>query len=143
MAKINSLSSFERKKFKLDETFNCPNQPTLVPRSVKRVYGEHASKILSALRNSPEESVPCVLKRFELTLDEMKKEKIAHKERWAEQSNYFKLKLLLNFILLARACLSRSLDSQASLFRTNDAKFLRCRSIIQDIERVYEEVAHN
>jgi hypothetical protein len=36
--------------------------------------------------NSPEESVPCVLKRLELTLEEMKKEKIAHKERWAEQS---------------------------------------------------------
>jgi histone deacetylase complex regulatory component SIN3 len=87
---------------------------------------EHASKILSALRNSPEDSVSCVLKRLELTLEEMKKDKIAHKERWAEQT---------------RVCLSRSLDSQATLFRTNDAKFLRCRSIIQDIEKVYEERA--
>jgi histone deacetylase complex regulatory component SIN3 len=91
----------------------------------KTNFSEHASKILSALRNSPEESVPCVLKRFELTLEDMKREKIAHSERWAEQQ---------------KACLSKSLDSQASLFRNNDSKFLRCRSIIQDIERIYEEV---
>ncbi|KAI6182361.1 HDAC-interact domain-containing protein [Aphelenchoides bicaudatus] len=123
-AKINAIDARDRRKFKLDDTYNCPNQPTLIPRCVKRVYGEHASKILSALRNSPEESVTCVLKRFEVTLEEMKKEKIAHKERWAEQT---------------RACLSRSLDAQATLYRTTDSKFLRCRSIIQDIERIYEE----
>lgn len=56
----------------------------------------------------------------------MKKEKIAHKERWAEQT---------------RACLSRSLDSQATLFRTNDSKFVRCKAIVQEIEKVYEERA--
>lgn len=86
LTKINALDMRERKKFKIDDTYGCPNQPTLIPRCVKRVYGEHTSKILSALRNSPEESVPCVLKRLELTLEEMKKEKVAHKERWAEQS---------------------------------------------------------
>jgi histone deacetylase complex regulatory component SIN3 len=94
---------------------------------------------LSALRNSPEDSLPCVLKRFEVTLEEMKKEKIAHKERWAEQSKILNL-FPIQHKFLARACLSRSLDAQAALYRTTDSKFLRCRSIIQDVERVYEEV---
>lgn len=39
LAKINALNAIERKKFKLDETYNCANQPTLIPRCIKRVYG--------------------------------------------------------------------------------------------------------
>lgn len=89
-------------------------------------FREHASKILSALRNAPEDSVPCVLKRLEFTLEQMRKDKISRSERWAEQT---------------RACLSRSLDSQANFFRNNDQKFLRCRSVIQDIEKAFEAVS--
>jgi histone deacetylase complex regulatory component SIN3 len=39
LVKINALDVRERKKFKIDETYNCPTQPTLIPRCVKRVYG--------------------------------------------------------------------------------------------------------
>ena len=69
--------------------------------------------------------MPCVLRRFELTFEAMKNEKVAHSERWAEQT---------------RVCLGRALDNQASLFRNNDTKFLRCRAMVQEIERHYEEV---
>ncbi|KAI6192747.1 hypothetical protein M3Y94_01321600 [Aphelenchoides besseyi] len=123
-AKMDALEERERRQFKLDEDYNCPTQPTLIPRCVKRIYGEHASKILSALRKSPVESVPCVRNRIEATLEEMRKDKISHSERWNEQT---------------RACLSRSMDNQSTLFRNNDMKFLKCRTIIQDIERHYEE----
>ncbi|CAD5209235.1 unnamed protein product [Bursaphelenchus xylophilus] len=123
-SKIAVMEPRERKRFKLDQNYGCDKTPTLIPRCIKRVYGEHASKILSALRNAPEDSVPCVLKRLELTLEQMRKDKIIKGERWAEQT---------------RACLSRSLDSQANFFRNNDTKVLRCRSIIQDIEKVFEE----
>ena len=68
-----------------------------------------------------------MLKRFELTLEAMKTEKVAHSERWAEQT---------------RICLGRALDNQASVFRNNDMKFLRCRTLIQEIERHYEEASY-
>ncbi|CAD5206442.1 unnamed protein product [Bursaphelenchus okinawaensis] len=123
-SKIAVMEPRERKRFKLDQNYGCDKTPTLIPRCIKRVYGEHASKILSALRNAPEDSVACVLKRLELTLEQMRKDKVVKSERWAEQT---------------RACLSRSLDSQANFFRNNDTKVLRCRSIIQDIEKVFED----
>ena len=37
--KIERMEPRERAKFKLDDDYNAPEQPTLIPRCVKRVYG--------------------------------------------------------------------------------------------------------
>uniref|UniRef100_A0A915EHM3 Histone deacetylase interacting domain-containing protein n=1 Tax=Ditylenchus dipsaci TaxID=166011 RepID=A0A915EHM3_9BILA len=61
--KIEAMSVEDARNFTLDTNYGCIS-PTLMARAVKKLYGEHATKVLEGLRENPVIAVAQVLKRL-------------------------------------------------------------------------------
>ncbi|PRD22848.1 UNVERIFIED_CONTAM: Sin3a [Trichonephila clavipes] len=149
MTKINRMSSEEKARYRLDDTLGG-NSAVIQQRAIRRttvsqsiadarlshscktmpsiiqiiVYGDKANDIIEGLKKNPASSVPIVLKRLKVKDEEWRKAQKSFNKIWREQNEKYYLK---------------SLDHQGINFKQNDIKLLRSKTILNEIETLYEE----
>lgn len=123
MTKINRMSSEEKGRYRLDDTLGG-SSAVIQQRAIKRIYGDKAGDIIEGLKKNPHIAVPLVLKRLKSKEEEWRKAQKSYNKLWREQNEKYYLK---------------SLDHQGINFKQNDVKNLRSKSILNEIETLYEE----
>lgn len=155
------MSAEEQLRFKLDNTMGGSSE-VIHRKAIQRIYGDKANDIIDGLHRNPGVSVPIVLKRFSLvstchilsTLNQklilylrslravhdsfcffpfrlkMKDEEWREAQKgfnkiWREQNEKYYLK---------------SLDHQGINFKQNDTKVLRSKTLLNEIEMLYDDV---
>ncbi|XP_071446323.1 paired amphipathic helix protein Sin3a isoform X2 [Hetaerina americana] len=121
--KISRMSPEEVLKFRLDDTLGgC--SPTIQQRALRRIYGDKAQDIIDGLKRNPAVAVPVVLRRLKAKEEEWREAQKGFNKVWREQNEKYYLK---------------SLDHQGINFKQNDVKALRCKSLFNEIETMYDE----
>ena len=123
--KISRMSAEESTRFKLDDCLGG-SSPVLHQRALKRIYGEKAQDMIDGLKRNPVVAVPVVLRRLKSKEEEWREAQKGFNKIWREQNEKYYLK---------------SLDYQGINFKQNDVKALRSKSLMNEIETVFEEVS--
>lgn len=90
-----------------------------------RLYREHGPNMLEALKRNPALTVPLVLHRLRSKSSELREAKRSQQKVWNDQNHkYF----------------TKSLDHQGLYFKQNDAKTLRSKALLFEIENAFEKV---
>ncbi|RUS78096.1 hypothetical protein EGW08_014140, partial [Elysia chlorotica] len=123
LKKINRMPQDEAAKFKLDNslggTSECINR-----NSIQRIYGDKANDIIEGLKKNPVIAVPLVLRRLKAKDEEWREAQKQFNKLWKEQNEKFYLK---------------SLDHQCANFKQHDIKAIRGKSLLNQIEAIYDE----
>ncbi|VVC29015.1 Paired amphipathic helix,Histone deacetylase interacting domain,Sin3, C-terminal [Cinara cedri] len=125
LRKTNRMTFAELDRFRLDD--NLGTQPSLMStnvRAIRRLYGERTKDILEGLKINPVNAIPVVLKRLRSKDDEWKEARNTFNELWKNQNEKYYLK---------------SLDHQGVNFKQSDMKFLRSKSLLNEIETIFDE----
>ncbi|XP_015903335.1 paired amphipathic helix protein Sin3a [Parasteatoda tepidariorum] len=121
--KMNRMSAEEKARYRLDDTLGGSSN-VIQQRAIRRIYGDKSADIIEGLKKNPVNSVPLVLRRLKSKDEEWRKSQKLFNKTWREQNEKYYLK---------------SLDHQGINFKQNDVKFLRSKSILNEIETIYEE----
>ncbi|XP_015788602.1 paired amphipathic helix protein Sin3b isoform X2 [Tetranychus urticae] len=121
--RLSRMTPDERNKFKLDDCLGGTSA-IIHQRSIRRIYGDKAPEIIEGLKKNPNIAVPLVLRRLKNKEEEWKEAQKQFNKIWREQSEKYYLK---------------SLDHQGISFKQNDIKYLRSKSLLNEIETFYEE----
>lgn len=121
--KIDKMSIDERNRFKLDDTLGGTSR-VIHQRVIRRIYGDKAPEIIEGLKKNPVIAVPLVLRRLKAKDEEWRDAQKQFNKIWREQNEKYYLK---------------SLDHQGITFKQNDVKYLRCKSLIKEIEDLHRE----
>ncbi|XP_078525479.1 paired amphipathic helix protein Sin3b [Lissotriton helveticus] len=121
--KISRLSPEDQEKFRLDECLGGTSE-VIQRRAIYRIYGDKAPEIIESLKKNPATAVPVVLKRLKAKEEEWREAQQGFNKIWREQYEKAYLK---------------SLDHQAVNFKQNDTKALRSKSLLNEIESVFDE----
>ena len=121
--KLNRMTPEERNKFKLDDTLGG-SSVVIIQRAIKRIYGDKAAEIVEGLKKSPAVAVPLVYRRLRAKEEEWRDAQKQFNKIWREQNEKYYLK---------------SLDHQSITFKQNDIKFLRSKSLVNEIESIFDE----
>ncbi|XKL59158.1 hypothetical protein PGB90_000174 [Kerria lacca] len=121
--KLSRLSADEVAKFRLDDCLGGTS-PSIHQRAIRRIYGDKASDIIEGLKKNPAASIPVVLKRLKAKEEEWREAQKGFNKIWREQNEKFYLK---------------SLDHQGMNFKQNDMKYLRSKSLLNEIEALFDE----
>uniref|UniRef100_A0A671YN66 Paired amphipathic helix protein Sin3b n=1 Tax=Sparus aurata TaxID=8175 RepID=A0A671YN66_SPAAU len=122
--KLSRLSPEDQDRFRLDDCLGGTSE-VIQRRAVYRIYGDKAPEIIEGLKRSPATAVPVVLKRLKAKEEEWREAQQGFNKIWREQYEKAYLK---------------SLDHQGVNFKQNDMKALRSKSLLNEIESVYDEV---
>uniref|UniRef100_A0A6Q2XCY0 Paired amphipathic helix protein Sin3b n=1 Tax=Esox lucius TaxID=8010 RepID=A0A6Q2XCY0_ESOLU len=123
--KLSRLSPEDQDRFRLDDCLGGTSE-VIQRRAVYRIYGDKAPEIIEGLKRSPATAVPVVLKRLKAKEEEWREAQQGFNKIWREQYEKAYLK---------------SLDHQGVNFKQNDMKALRSKSLLNEIESVYDEVS--
>ncbi|XP_058012260.1 paired amphipathic helix protein Sin3a isoform X3 [Ahaetulla prasina] len=121
--KLSRLSAEEQAKFRLDNTLGGSSE-VIHRKALQRIYADKAADIIDGLRKNPAVAVPIVLKRLKMKEEEWREAQRGFNKVWREQNEKYYLK---------------SLDHQGINFKQNDTKILRSKSLISEIETIYDE----
>ena len=121
--KLAKMKDEDRAKYKLEDTLGGSSS-VIHRRAIHRIYGDKAADIIDGLKKSPAVTVPVVLKRLKAKDEEWKGVQKQFNRQWREQLQKYYLK---------------SLDSQGMQFKQNDIKFVRWRTLLNEIESLFEE----
>ncbi|XP_077187617.1 paired amphipathic helix protein Sin3b isoform X2 [Paroedura picta] len=121
--KLSRMSPDDQEKFRLDDCLGGTSE-VIQRRAIYRIYGDKAPEIIESLKKNPLTAVPVVLKRLKAKEDEWREAQQGFNKIWREQYEKAYLK---------------SLDHQAVNFKQNDTKALRSKSLLNEIESVYDE----
>lgn len=125
LRKFNRMTPDEIAKFKLDDSFgNESSSMSTNRRAIKRLYGDKTIDILEGLKKNPLTAIPIVLKRLRSKDLEWKEARNNFNEIWKSQNEKYYLK---------------SLDHQGVNFKQSDMKYLRSKSLLNEIETLYDE----
>lgn len=121
--KMNQMKSDELSRFKLDNTLGGQSE-IIHLKAIQRIYCDRAKDFIDGLKQNPSVAVPLVLKRLKAKDEEWREAKKNLEKTWREQieKNYLK-----------------SLDYCAAPFKQNDQKYLKTKSLINEIESIYYE----
>uniref|UniRef100_A0A3B3ZSG9 Paired amphipathic helix protein Sin3b n=1 Tax=Periophthalmus magnuspinnatus TaxID=409849 RepID=A0A3B3ZSG9_9GOBI len=120
--KLSRLPPDDQDRFRLDDCLGGTSE-VIQRRAVYRIYGDKAPEIIEGLKRSPITAVPVVLK-LKAKEEEWREAQQGFNKIWREQYEKAYLK---------------SLDHQGVNFKQNDMKALRCKSLLNEIESVYDE----
>ncbi|XP_023243913.1 paired amphipathic helix protein Sin3a-like [Centruroides sculpturatus] len=123
LKKIGRLPQEERSKFHLDDTLGGTSTVTH-QRAIRRIYGDKSADIIEGLKKNPLVAVPLVLRRLKAKEEEWREAQKNFNKIWREQNEKYYLK---------------SLDHQGITFKQNDIKFIRSKSLLNEIETLFEE----
>ncbi|KAM8890972.1 SIN3 transcription regulator family member Aa isoform 1-T1 [Spinachia spinachia] len=121
--KLSRMSAEDQAKFRLDNTLGGSSE-VVHRKAIQRIYGDKAPDILDGLKKNPAVSVPIVLKRLKTKEEEWREAQRGFNKIWREQNEKYYLK---------------SLDHQGINFKQNDTKVLRSKSLLNEIESIYDE----
>lgn len=121
--KLNRMTPEERSKYKLDDTLGG-SSVVIIQRAIKRIYGDKAPEIVEGLKKSPAVAVPLVYRRLRAKEEEWREAQKQFNKIWRDQNEKYYLK---------------SLDHQSITFKQNDIKFLRSKSLLNEIETIFDE----
>ncbi|XP_056585636.1 paired amphipathic helix protein Sin3b isoform X2 [Triplophysa dalaica] len=121
--KLSRLSPEDQERFRLDDCLGGTSE-VIQRRAVYRIYGDKAPEIIEGLKRSPATAVPVVLKRLKAKEEEWREAQQSFNKIWREQYEKAYLK---------------SLDHQGVNFKQNDMKALRSKSLLNEIESIYDE----
>ncbi|TTJ85384.1 Paired amphipathic helix protein Sin3b [Bagarius yarrelli] len=121
--KLSRLSPEDQERFRLDDCLGGTSE-VIQRRAVYRIYGDKAPEIIEGLKRNPATAVPVVLKRLKAKEEEWREAQQGFNKIWREQYEKAYLK---------------SLDHQGVNFKQNDMKALRSKSLLNEIESIYDE----
>uniref|UniRef100_A0A673HHK4 Paired amphipathic helix protein Sin3b n=1 Tax=Sinocyclocheilus rhinocerous TaxID=307959 RepID=A0A673HHK4_9TELE len=121
--KLSRLSPEDQERFRLDDCLGGTSE-VIQRRAIYRIYGDKAPEIIEGLKRSPATAVPVVLKRLKAKEEEWREAQQGFNKIWREQYEKAFLK---------------SLDHQGVNFKQNDMKALRSKSLLNEIESIYDE----
>ncbi|XP_033903266.1 paired amphipathic helix protein Sin3a-like isoform X2 [Acipenser ruthenus] len=121
--KLSRMSAEEQAKFRLDNTLGGSSE-VIHRKAIQRIYGEKAPDIIDGLKKNPAVSVPIVLKRLKTKEEEWREAQRGFNKIWRELNEKYYLK---------------SLDHQGINFKQNDTKVLRSKTLLNEIESIYDE----
>ncbi|XP_040564343.1 paired amphipathic helix protein Sin3a isoform X2 [Lepeophtheirus salmonis] len=121
--KMSRMPPEEAARYKLDDTLGG-NSPTIHQRAIRRIYGDRSQDIIEGLKRNPVVAVPIVLKRLSQKDEEWREVQKNFNKTWRDQNEKYYLK---------------SLDHQGVNFKQTDVRNLRCKSLQQEIETLYDE----
>uniref|UniRef100_A0A4W5Q4Q8 Paired amphipathic helix protein Sin3a n=2 Tax=Hucho hucho TaxID=62062 RepID=A0A4W5Q4Q8_9TELE len=121
--KLSRMSAEEQAKFRLDNTLGGSSE-VIHRKAIQRIYGDKAPDIIDGLKKNPAVSVPIVLKRLKTKEEEWREAQRGFNKIWREQNEKYYLK---------------SLDHQGINFKQNDTKVLRSKTLLNEIESIYDE----
>uniref|UniRef100_A0ACB8E533 Uncharacterized protein n=1 Tax=Sphaerodactylus townsendi TaxID=933632 RepID=A0ACB8E533_9SAUR len=121
--KLSRLSAEDQAKFRLDNTLGGSSE-VIHRKALQRIYADKAVDIIDGLRKNPSVAVPIVLKRLKMKEEEWREAQRGFNKVWREQNEKYYLK---------------SLDHQGINFKQNDTKVLRSKSLLSEIESIYDE----
>uniref|UniRef100_A0A3Q3A3J1 Paired amphipathic helix protein Sin3a n=1 Tax=Kryptolebias marmoratus TaxID=37003 RepID=A0A3Q3A3J1_KRYMA len=121
--KLSRMSAEEQAKFRLDNALGGSSE-VVHRKAIQRIYGDKAPDIIDGLKKNPAASVPIVLKRLKTKEEEWREAQRGFNKIWREQNEKYYLK---------------SLDHQGINFKQNDTKVLRSKSLLNEIESIYDE----
>ncbi|XP_036878100.1 paired amphipathic helix protein Sin3b isoform X2 [Manis javanica] len=121
--KLSRMAPEDQEKFRLDDCLGGTSE-VIQRRAIHRIYGDKAPEIIESLKRNPITAVPVVLKRLKAKEEEWREAQQGFNKVWREQYEKAYLK---------------SLDHQAVNFKQNDTKALRSKSLLNEIESVYDE----
>nr|XP_023674324.1 paired amphipathic helix protein Sin3b isoform X1 [Paramormyrops kingsleyae] len=121
--KLSRLSPEDQDRFRLDDCLGGTSE-VIQRRAIYRIYGDKAPEVIEGLKRSPLTAVPVVLKRLKAKEEEWREAQQGFNKIWREQYEKAYLK---------------SLDHQGVNFKQNDIKALRSKSLLNEIESVYDE----
>ncbi|XP_076143932.1 paired amphipathic helix protein Sin3a-like [Alosa pseudoharengus] len=121
--KLSRMSAEEQAKFRLDNTMGGTSE-VIHRKAIQRIYGDKAPDIIDGLKRNPAVSVPIVLKRLKIKEEEWREAQRGFNKIWREQNEKYYLK---------------SLDHQGINFKQNDTKVFRSKTLLNEIETLYDE----
>ncbi|XP_029430673.1 paired amphipathic helix protein Sin3a [Rhinatrema bivittatum] len=121
--KLSRLSAEEQAKFRLDNTLGGTSE-VIHRKALQRIYADKAADIIDGLKKNPSVAVPIVLKRLKMKEEEWREAQRGFNKIWREQNEKYYLK---------------SLDHQGINYKQNDTKLLRSKSLLNEIESIYDE----
>ncbi|KAJ1350558.1 Paired amphipathic helix protein Sin3b [Parelaphostrongylus tenuis] len=121
--RMERMTQPELDKFQLDERLGG-SSPSLMLRAIKRIYGEHASKITEGIKRNPSITIPKVLDRMRDKEKEWREAQVAMNRIWREQNEKHMM---------------RSLDHQTNALRNSDSKWIKAKSLLHHIEIMFDE----
>ncbi|XP_078285850.1 SIN3 transcription regulator family member Aa isoform X2 [Rhinoraja longicauda] len=121
--KLSRMSADDQAKFRLDNTLGGTSE-VIHRKAIQRIYADKAADILDGLKKNPGVAVPIVLKRLKAKEEEWREAQRGFNKIWREQNEKYYLK---------------SLDHQGINFKQNDTKTLRSKSLLNEIESIYDE----
>ncbi|CAG5127144.1 unnamed protein product, partial [Candidula unifasciata] len=127
LKKMNRMPQDEAAKFRLDNTLGGTSD-FINRNSIHRIYGDKANDIIEGLKKNPLVAVPLVLRRLKAKDEEWREAQKQFNKLWKEQNEKFYLK---------------SLDHQCANFKQHDIKAIRGKSLLNQIETIYDERSDN
>ncbi|XP_024909477.1 paired amphipathic helix protein Sin3a-like isoform X2 [Cynoglossus semilaevis] len=121
--KLSRMSAEEQLRFKMDNTMGGTSE-VIHRKAIQRIYGDKAHDIIDGLKRNPAVCVPIVLKRLKMKEEEWREAQRGFNKIWREQNEKYYLK---------------SLDHQGINFKQNDTKVLRSKTLINEIELLYDD----
>ncbi|KAL3196074.1 hypothetical protein MRX96_015619 [Rhipicephalus microplus] len=121
--KLQRMSADDKARFQLGDNLGGSSN-VLQQQAIRRIYGDKATDIIEGLKRNPTIAVPLVLRRLKAKEEEWREAQKSFNKVWREQNEKYYLK---------------SLDHQGITFKQNDVKFLRSKSLLNEIEAIYEE----
>uniref|UniRef100_A0A665WEW4 Paired amphipathic helix protein Sin3a n=2 Tax=Echeneis naucrates TaxID=173247 RepID=A0A665WEW4_ECHNA len=121
--RLSRMSAEEQLRFKLDNTMGGSSE-VIHRKAIQRIYGDKAHDIIDGLKRNPAVSVPIVLKRLKMKEEEWREAQRGFNKIWREQNEKYYLK---------------SLDHQGINFKQNDTKVLRSKTLLNEIELLYDD----
>ncbi len=121
--KMSRMPPEEAARYRLDDCLGG-SSPTIHQRAIRRIYGDKAADIIEGLKRNPVVAVPLVLRRLKSKDEEWRDVQKTFNKVWREQNEKYYLK---------------SLDHQGLLFKQSDVRTLRSKSLLNEIETLYDE----
>ncbi|KAE8617316.1 hypothetical protein XENTR_v10009034 [Xenopus tropicalis] len=121
--KLSRLSAEDQAKFRLDNTLGGTSE-VIHRKALQRIYADKAADIIDGLKKNPAVAVPIVLKRLKMKEEEWREAQRGFNKIWREQNEKYYLK---------------SLDHQGINYKQIDTKVLRSKSLLNEIESIYDE----
>ncbi|XP_072258271.1 paired amphipathic helix protein Sin3a isoform X3 [Pyxicephalus adspersus] len=121
--KLSRLSAEDQAKFRLDNSLGGTSE-VIHRKALQRIYADKAADIIDGLKKNPAVAVPIVLKRLKIKEEEWREAQRGFNKIWREQNEKYYLK---------------SLDHQGINYKQIDTKVLRSKSLLNEIESIYDE----
>ncbi|KAL3998087.1 Sin3 co-repressor family protein [Acanthocheilonema viteae] len=121
--KMSRMKNEELNSFRLGPSLGGSSDSIML-RALQRIYGDHTLKMLEGAMKNPQVMIPRLIERMRQKDIEWRKNQEICNRIWREETDK-------HFI--------KSLDHQSIIFKQNDLKLLRAKTIISQFENLYDE----